>query len=34
MTIFLRCDLRKLGKAIDEGYADAMILVSQVTGAS
>ena len=34
MTIVLRCGLRKLGKASDEGYPDAMILVSLITGAN
>ena len=30
----LWCGLRKLGKALDEVYADAMILVSWTTGAN
>ena len=34
MTIVLRCGLRKLGKPSDEGYPDAMILVSLITEAN
>ena len=34
MTIVLRCDVMTLGKASDEGYHDAMIIVSWTTGAN
>ena len=34
MTIVLRCGLRKLGKASDEGFPNAMLLVSWITGAN